>query len=344
MYKITSTESHSEKATEYETKALLYLINYYKDSNKIHWIVVDFFNDVTGVDRLQSSCFDVQSKGIKDIGPSELGKYLVTLFKNYLSDLHFEDYLLFIQSVGKTIKDQIGNKKTFTINDLNQDTVNSIARGLENEANEKTYIEDKNKVKESIILDFLEFVTFVVDCHSKEEYVKDAVNYNSSLIVDDLRLRKVFKELRDKQSSKKNNNVEGEQIENISGFVCYDKYFRVDDIQMLILNRICFNDFLNNEHAIPRYFHSIYSNIDETIRNDVLEDCFNDVIKVLMDKNNRDSFWCLFENVITAIKNNPTKSIDEIYEMLDQEILKNIPFLDFLSAKYFISLLKERLV
>ena len=104
MYKITASEERNEKATEFETKSMLYLMNYYNKSNKIEYFVIDFFNDVSGVNNLATACFDVQSKGIKNITPYSLGYYLVTLFKNYLSEFNFEEFILFIEGVNEKTK------------------------------------------------------------------------------------------------------------------------------------------------------------------------------------------------------------------------------------------------
>lgn len=92
MYKISSSESSNEKATDFETKAMLYLMNYYQEADRIHYFVIDFFNDISGVTQLADACFDVQSKGIKNIQPTQLGEYLVTLFKNYIYEFNFEGY------------------------------------------------------------------------------------------------------------------------------------------------------------------------------------------------------------------------------------------------------------
>lgn len=42
MYKISSSESSNEKATDFETKAMLYLMNYYQEADRIHYFVIDF--------------------------------------------------------------------------------------------------------------------------------------------------------------------------------------------------------------------------------------------------------------------------------------------------------------
>ena len=50
-YTVQSSEKTRKSGAEGETKALLYLMNFRSDSNEIHYFVVDFFNDLTGMDR-----------------------------------------------------------------------------------------------------------------------------------------------------------------------------------------------------------------------------------------------------------------------------------------------------
>ena len=64
-YTVRSSERTRSSGAEYETKALLYLMNLRSDSNEIHYFVVDFFNDLTGMDRFAERLWDVQSKGAK---------------------------------------------------------------------------------------------------------------------------------------------------------------------------------------------------------------------------------------------------------------------------------------
>ena len=95
MYKITSTEERNEKATDFETKSMLYMMNYYSNADKVEWFVIDFFNDVTGVDSLCSECFDIQSKGVKDISPMQLGEI------TRLGDFYQDNGWVFTQVDGK---------------------------------------------------------------------------------------------------------------------------------------------------------------------------------------------------------------------------------------------------
>ena len=91
-YTVKSSEQLRKKAADTETKALLYLMNFHDESDKIHYFVVDFFNDLTGMDRFSHRLWDLQSKGASNSSPNAVGKELVTLFKNFCSDFDFRQY------------------------------------------------------------------------------------------------------------------------------------------------------------------------------------------------------------------------------------------------------------
>ena len=84
-YIVKSSEKLRKSGADTETKALLYLMNFRPDSKDIYYFVVDFFNDLTGMDNMAVRLWDMQSKGAHNVGPKAIGKELVTLFKNYIS-------------------------------------------------------------------------------------------------------------------------------------------------------------------------------------------------------------------------------------------------------------------
>lgn len=49
MYKFKTSEQNNDKATEFETKSLLYLLTKIKGHSGISLFIIDCFNDVTGV-------------------------------------------------------------------------------------------------------------------------------------------------------------------------------------------------------------------------------------------------------------------------------------------------------
>lgn len=340
MYKITSSEERNEKATEFETKSLLYMMNYYHNSEEIQWFAIDFFNDVTGINKFQDTCYDIQSKGVKNIQPMQLGRYLVTLFKNFISEFNFAEFILFIDSVSTTIKNEISSN-TFVYNDMPQTVKDSIKDGLIDEANKKSYIVDKSKINNKNLDIFFEKVIFVINDKSKEDYIKDAVNLSDSVIVDNKYLLKIFKEIRDKQSSKKNNNVEGEILTSIGCFYKYDKHLTKNEIEDLIINRICFNSALKDLKKVPKDFAKLIKDIDVTIYDEEIEKSQDAVFRLLSDKNNKKAYWELFSNIVFCIKENSNLNLDEIYNNIDKNKIKAVRHLDIISCKYFISLIKE---
>ena len=55
--------------------------------------------------------WDIQSKGASNSSPKSLGKELVTLYKNYISDFDFESFILFVGGVSNTVR--VDCSKTF---------------------------------------------------------------------------------------------------------------------------------------------------------------------------------------------------------------------------------------
>ena len=51
-YTVCSSEKLRKSGADAETKAMLYLMNFREDSSEMNYFVVDFFNDVTGMDRM----------------------------------------------------------------------------------------------------------------------------------------------------------------------------------------------------------------------------------------------------------------------------------------------------
>ena len=90
IYEISATEQTTPSAAIQETKTMLYLMGYINDSNEIDAFLIDVFNDVTAIDENDEKLWDAQSKGEKQSSPNEIGKNLVTLYKNYISKINFD--------------------------------------------------------------------------------------------------------------------------------------------------------------------------------------------------------------------------------------------------------------
>lgn len=169
-YIVKSTEKTRKSGAETETKPLLYLMNFRNDSEEIYYFIVDFFNDLTGMDTYSDKLWDLQSKGVKGNSPKAIGKELVTLFKNFLSDFDFVDYILFVGGVSNTLRLD-SDINSFGIENVRTDARKKMIEGLKEEATDKEYIENSDITDDNIV-SFLKKVTFVVDNKSKR-FIED---------------------------------------------------------------------------------------------------------------------------------------------------------------------------
>lgn len=96
-YTFTKTERNNAKASEFETKSLLYLASKDKKYRRISFLTVDCFNDVSGLCD-KENIWDVQSKGEKNLTPRKIGLYLITLYDNYISGFstYFKEFIFFM--------------------------------------------------------------------------------------------------------------------------------------------------------------------------------------------------------------------------------------------------------
>ena len=206
-YTVCSSEKLRKSGADAETKAMLYLMNFHKDSSKMNYFVVDFFNDITGMDRMGRNLWDVQSKASKTASAKGIGRELVTLFKNYLSEFTFVDYVIFMGGVPDSFRiDSTQNR--FDVTNINKKALISVKKGLIEESVKKKYI-DNSYITDKNIDDFLKVVRFVVDDKLPQDYIKEIIKNHPSIIPSDSELISIFNEIRNKQSELKNTNVEG---------------------------------------------------------------------------------------------------------------------------------------
>ena len=337
-YTVKSTEKLRKSAAEHETKTLLYLMNFRADSDEIHYFVVDFFNDLTGMDRMASKLWDAQSKGGKNNGPKAIGKELVTLFKNFVSDFDFSAYVLFVGGVTGTVRiDE--TKNVFDISNVPSTAYEKMVEGLIEEGKEKTYIENSDLTDENIN-NFLSKVTIVVDDKDPEEYVKAIIKDHPNIIPEKEVLQAIFNEIRDVQSSKKNiNSVEGITIQTSDEVLNYSRHMTSNDVKMLALQRIINRNPVSQ--GIPTSFVDIYSLWPPEKRKEQLEECIQSLSRALFNKNMAVGFWKLFGSIYNLIVKKPNSSIQYIFNNLPQEHIEACPDFDALSLKYFIAVVKD---
>lgn len=336
VYTVTSSERNNESASTQETKALLYLMSFRQDSNQIYYFIVDFFNDVTGADQAGSCGWDVQSKASKNLNQSSVGRYLVTLYKNYLSGFRFNSYILFTNGFSDAI---LINKELseFTITNFTDVARTKIAHFLKDEALSKSYI-DSNCITDENIEDFLTKVIFVVANTEKSNYIKKIIKVNPEILPSEEYLERIFDQIRATQTDKKNVNTENITINHFSEFANYKKHLTSHEIKMLVLSRLIHKNGINHT---PLCFYPLLDGLKEIEKKELIEDCHDRMARVICDINNSSYYWNLFEEIYKNVSSNPNISVNEIYERLDPQKVNNIQFLDIISTKFFISLVKD---
>lgn len=337
-YVVSSSERTRCSGAEHETKALLYLMNLRSDSDEIHYFVVDFFNDLTGMDRFAENLWDVQSKGAKNNAPAAIGKDLVTLFKNYLSDLTFRSYIIFLGGVSPTVRKD-DSLNIFDISNVKDTALPKLKAGLKAEANAKTYIANADVTDENID-NFLSNVLFVIDDKTPAEYVKAIIKDHPGIIPEEKILAAIFNEIRNAQSELKNTVVEGVVIQTSDEVLRYCRHLTNSEIRLMTLNRII-NRNPVEKNSIPPSFIPIYSSWVPEKQREMLDGCVQTLCKALFNKNAASAFWSLFENIYSIIIANPTYTVQEIYQSLETQIRNASPDFDVISLQYFIAIVKD---
>lgn len=337
-YVVKSSEKTRKSGADTETKALLYLMNFRKDSDEIYFYIVDFFNDLTGMDTYSDKLWDLQSKGSTGNSPKALGRELVTLFKNYLSVFEFSDYILFVGGVSNTFRKD-NSIVNFGISNVKNEAVKKMIEGLKEEATYKGYI-DNNSITDDNIDKFLKMVKFVIDDKKPCEYVKAIIKEHPGLVPEENVLTAIFNEIRDKQANKKNIQVvEGIVIQTKDEALSYYRHLTVSDIRLLTLQRIINRNPI--EQGIPLSFIPILKTCPPEKERDFIQECQVSLAKALFNKNSTESFWTLLENVYRIIISEPKLDVTGVFNKLDKNIRNSAKDFDVLSLKYFIAQVKD---
>lgn len=338
MYQFTTTERNNAKASEYETKSLLYLFGCRQDSKEMDVFIIDCFNDVSGADCDVQRLWDVQSKGVKSLDPRKIGIALITLFQNYISDIEFEHYILFIPKLKEMyLNDE--DKKHFQIDNFKLQYVDKVKQGLKNEYKRRNNVAPIDKKLE----DFLQKVEFVIAEENNQEYIKRITSFRSSVRLEEAFYDAIFDDIRNHQTILKIKNIDGYQIMNAAEVLQYEKVLWKKDIDALVINRMLGMDLFNSRY-VPNSFIDEIRLLDIEERKDVIQECQSDIAKLLFDKNSREIFWRFFGKLLTytnAIKLERPRKIAENMKIDRVNIPKT---LNEKSVVYLISALKEGLI
>lgn len=331
MYKFLYTERTNEKATEFETKSLLYLFSMREDSKEIDTFIIDCFNDVTGINKDCDKLWDVQSKGVKSLNPTKIGESLITLFENYMSEIKFDFYILFFPKL-KDIYFIDNDLPVFRIDNFKDNYIQKIIEGLGNEFIKRNYLNLDSNVRLNIN-QFLKEVNFVIADTSKSKYVKNIMSLKKEFEKDDEFFNNIFNEIRDKQSVLKNISIHNKEIKNIKEVLGFNKHLNKKDIEMLIINRIVGMDIFKNK-GIPIEFYPIIKGKDKDV-----------VSNIIYSNENNKGKTLVIQSILYAIGNDSIfpSGFDSNNYYFFVEILINNKVYKFLRKKNTIVILGENL-
>ena len=341
MYKIKTSERNNEKATEFETKSLLYLMTGSPNSDNVDLFIIDCFNDVTGASENCVESWDIQSKGVSSLTPRKIGAALYTLFSNYVSDIDFSHYILFLPPVKHSY---IINSSLdlFDIGNFHEKRIAEIHEGLKKEIAERNDADVLIHNSTESIEEFLSIVNFVVDNYGQADYIRRIIKFRSVENLSDEFLTKIFDEIRIKQASKKITNVHGLTLSSIKDALSLQKTIYRKDVELLVVNRVIGND-LFSDRGVPLYFLPAVKDMDAEDIIDLLLDCQGKISSTLFNKNNKKNFWLLLEQIMQLIIKHPRENIKSIYSQITPTIKNKIFTLDETSTLYLISIVKEGL-
>ena len=335
VYRFETTEQNNQKANDYETKALLYLLSFRKDSKQIEVFAIDCFNDVTGCSRLYDKLWDVQSKNVQSLTPRTVGKALYTLFYNFEHEFPFEEFVLFMPKLQKRYLIN-ENLESYNISNFKPKEQSKVIAGLEKE------YKDRKSIKPNIgkFQDFFKHLKFVVGDKNKSEYIKKITNFKNNIAKEKF-YEDIFNEIRDKQTAYKNIVVHNQKISTPSEVADTRKIFKRVDFDTLIINRFIGYDLFENLNRIPNSFFDYLRDKNSEERKDIIQTSNSEIARFLFDKNNKKRFWRFFEHIIITIQENIDLSSEEIYDILKTSDIKIPQELSKETLLYLISLVKD---
>lgn len=343
MYIFKNTEITTKKASDFETKSMLFLIGMRADSNEIETIAVDCFNDVTGLNANFDRLWDVQSKNHRTMYPSKIGESLFTLYKNYVSSFGF--FYEFILFVPKLNRDYLIDKgvNVYTYSNINKKQKRGIEKKLKEVILDSCCKLEYNKNPCSF-RKFLHKVIFVEDNNTEAEYIKGISNFKNKRAISNDIYESIFYEIRDKQSSLKNSFIEGEQVTHPSQVIAYKRHLQRSDINVLLISRLVGVDVFTYAGVPPPFMSTVLKlapTMDGEDVSDIIQECNSSLSRAFFDKNKAKLFWSIVESIVNNLKARPSKGIQICYEEVISENSDFIDYLDQLSFLYLISMIKS---
>jgi hypothetical protein len=337
-YIFRNTEMNNEKASNFETKSLLYLIGQRSDSKDVVYVTFDCFNDVSGVNKRFDKIWDIQSKNEKKINPKKIGKYFYTLFDNFMSIFSFEDFIFFCPELNSEYKiDSI--KTTYKLDNIVDATFERIKKGLTEEIER---VQGNSTIHISNIDNFLKKVLIVEDKSTNNDYIKAVTKFKNTNLKDDDFYSSLFNDLRDIQTAKKNSCIENSSISEIREVLNFRRHLSTKDIETLIISRIIGCEIFKYK-SIPIYFSPVLDGMDIEDKKDLLQECNSNLSRAFFNKNSNKTFWDVCEKIVEYRTTITDNDVENIYLLLFVDYKFRISYITKETILYLISIIIEGL-
>lgn len=322
-YLVDSAEKTSRSASVQETRTLLYLMGQAKHSKDIGTFVIDVVNDVVSVTNDNSMYFDAQSKGDKTSSPKSIGADLVTLYKDYLSILNFDCYILSLRSVSNSNLNVIVDTpiKPLRYYDFTEKAQKEIRESLLNECLIKEYIHKRYSNYILHIDAFLEQVIILINNDNFDSYIRKIAFVNKGAVSSD-ELSSIFEDIRNKQLAIKTScDVINSKLRSLGDQLKMGRNLKVETINSLILERITGMSIINenkkNYYCPVRLIDYISDfKFGPEEYTEFLEECVHEMYRAFCNTNLNKEFWDLIFAVSTLCQKNKTADIIDVYRDL----------------------------
>lgn len=329
---------NNEKASNFETKSLLYLIGQRYDSKDVVYVTFDCFNDVSGVNEKFDKIWDIQSKNEKSLSPKKIGTYLFTLFDNFTSIFSFEEFIFFCPALKEDYKVDT-TKSSYNLDNIVDKTFERIKIGLTEEIER---VKKNSVTQTSNIENFLKKVLIVEDSIEDNDYIKAVTKFKNTNLKNDDFYSSLFNDLRNIQTTKKNSCIENESIAEIRDVLSFRRHLTTKDIEILIISRIIGCEIFKYR-SIPIYFSLIIEGMNIEDKKDLLQDCNANLSKAFFNKNHNKIFWDVCEKIIEYRTNNNDNDVENIYNVLFSTYKFRISYITKETILYLISIIIEGL-
>jgi len=347
FYLIDSAEVTSRSASVQETRTLLYMMGQMTNSKDISTFVIDVANDVVSVNTNKTEFCDAQSKGEKVSSPKSIGADLITLYKDYLSILNFDSYILSIRSVSNFNLEEAVTEpiKALCFSNFTKKAKNEIREALISECFKKEYIHKRYSDYLFKIDEFLEQVIILINNDSFDSYIKNIAFVNSD-IVSSQELESIFEEIREKQLAIKTScDVIGKRINSLDEQLEFGRNFKVETINGLVLERITGMSIINENKrgyycpaTLINYLASLKFTSEEA--DNYLEESVHELYKAFCNSNLNKEFWDFIFIVSNLCKLDKKLSPIDIYNELSYKH-KNLFYMKYLSKGAIIYLISN---